>query len=662
MKRRFALLLAYVFFLSLLPRISSGDYLNWRAKNITGNSTGTISGFNIPLTLMGDLSVYDALTAWVDVRAYMDGQSGRPTLAAWQADNTIDVAASIRAAAAAVYTTGGNIIFPPGHYTMESGAIVIGNNVNLVGLGGVIHRRFKYDNTDALTNSVFSLYGNNIVTGIVFDGGGPLSSVYPGVQGQSYIYYVDFATNTVYPDIKIIGNTFDNSAGSFLSAGSQHMVISGNIFGDYRDHSIYFGNSGDYNTETDQELAITGNTFYGPTSTTTREAIKLNGAMTNISITGNVMNLPYVNTSAAIQLAARYNDNGCIGSATISGNTVYGLLGSFLFLGNEDDDTMFVDSVTVTGNVAKTKYGLYFGGRPNDAHTTQNGVRIKKVLVEGNTFLGNNAWLIMGRDGVGHDGIENLIIKGNYIEQTDIAYFMGNIKNLVIDGNTWVGTGQSYGWGFGRADLAGYNWYAGTVNTSFVGTASITNNVLSGYYQWLADTGVDATHPSTIRSNLFMDGNQMIIASNASSRILGTNASYLPLTKLTVGTNNFVSPTTTVGTNKTVNQFVWANDNVVHLGNFSPYGRRTYSGNPTGNLTSFFKGEVVIDTADNVAFIARERGSSSAWDVDSYLPLTGAVAPSTTPVYRGQEYINTVDNTVYKATCITDDTCWRVLN
>lgn len=73
MKRRLVLVLAYLFFASLLPWRLEGacfQYYDQCAQDVIGSGTGSITGFNIPLYITEHLSVYDALTAWVDVRAY----------------------------------------------------------------------------------------------------------------------------------------------------------------------------------------------------------------------------------------------------------------------------------------------------------------------------------------------------------------------------------------------------------------------------------------------------------------------------------------------------------------------------------------------------------------------------------------------------------------
>jgi hypothetical protein len=71
-------------------------------------------------TQFGDL-IDSSVNAWVDVRAYMDGLSGRPTLAAWEASpTTVDVTAAIQAAIHAAETSGGNIFFPAGTFLISA--------------------------------------------------------------------------------------------------------------------------------------------------------------------------------------------------------------------------------------------------------------------------------------------------------------------------------------------------------------------------------------------------------------------------------------------------------------------------------------------------------------------------------------------------------------
>lgn len=79
MKKKTALLLAYLFFWTSLPALPVHA-----------------------VTVIKDLIVKES--PWVDVRAFMDGTGGRPTLAAWEADQangefpTVDVLPAIRAA------------------------------------------------------------------------------------------------------------------------------------------------------------------------------------------------------------------------------------------------------------------------------------------------------------------------------------------------------------------------------------------------------------------------------------------------------------------------------------------------------------------------------------------------------------------------------------
>ena len=116
-------------------------------SDITGPGTGSITGFNIPLYLSDYLSVYDALTAWVDVRAY-------------GAVNNTNMQTAIDANPGAV------IFIPAGNYTF-TGTITLPNiATRIVGDNAVINQ----------TGSVPSFLQTNHVyteiSGIRFTGNG----------------------------------------------------------------------------------------------------------------------------------------------------------------------------------------------------------------------------------------------------------------------------------------------------------------------------------------------------------------------------------------------------------------------------------------------------------------------------------------------------------
>lgn len=71
---------------------------------------------------------------WVDVRSFMDGASGRPTLATWvAAPTTTDVTAVVQAVVA---TGAKNILFPGGSYLITDTIGITLDGVHISGLGG----------------------------------------------------------------------------------------------------------------------------------------------------------------------------------------------------------------------------------------------------------------------------------------------------------------------------------------------------------------------------------------------------------------------------------------------------------------------------------------------------------------------------------------------
>ena len=579
--KRLRVLLALLLFWSILP---------------------ALPGFAIPV-------VQDLIAKGpeADPRAYMS----TTTYLAWLvAPSLVDAAPAFRAAAAAIQTTGGNLIVPSGvfgsgDYWFNSGGIALGDNVNLVGKGGRIHRNFKYDNTAlSTTNCVFSLTGNNIVTGITYNGHGESSDVYPGAQSQIYTYYCDFAISSAYKNVKILGNTFKNSPGSFFTSTAESVTMSGNIFLDWLDHCFYVGNS---TATTSGNISITGNVFKGELATTTRDPLKFDGNISNIAISGNVFNQVYTSPDMpAIHLGARYNDNGSIGSVSITGNSANMYSGTFVGIyKTTTTDNSYVGNVVVSGNIVNSTYGMSIGTRPTD-NTTQNGASVLSMLINGNKFSGTNAWIANGVDLPGIYGIEQLVVSNNVIEVGSTIYFMGNIRDLVFDGNTLVGAGQNNGISFGLPANDGYHWHPGTNDNTFAGHASITNNKYIGVYAGVIESGADATHPSAIGLSIYLAGNQQLGGTHASRRILLTDAAYPPTTTLTVGPGNYAT------TASTLNPIVWGGPRA-DMGDASPYGYRTHTDNVNGNLTSFFVGEVALDNTNKIWYKAVVSGVDNEW-------------------------------------------------
>ena len=103
-----------------------------RITTLIGDNTGRIWGFDIGASGYTDKGFFEDIVTRgpsVDVRSFMDGQSGRNTLAAWEANNTIDVTDAIQAAIDSV--TYGTIYFPTGNYAHTG--ITIGSSKRLAG-------------------------------------------------------------------------------------------------------------------------------------------------------------------------------------------------------------------------------------------------------------------------------------------------------------------------------------------------------------------------------------------------------------------------------------------------------------------------------------------------------------------------------------------------
>jgi hypothetical protein len=87
----------------------------------------------------GTIYSYDLITKgpWVDVRAFMDGQSGRPTYATWYANQATTVMNSVFAAAYAATLQGQTLYVPSGLYRVTSSpgtpAISITKSISFIG-------------------------------------------------------------------------------------------------------------------------------------------------------------------------------------------------------------------------------------------------------------------------------------------------------------------------------------------------------------------------------------------------------------------------------------------------------------------------------------------------------------------------------------------------
>ena len=170
------------------------DNLALYGKSLTGDGSGSITGFNIPLYLTQYLSLYDALTYQKNVKAY--GAVG---------DGVTDDITAFTDALAELSTTDGGILFiPKGTYYL-SNRLSIPSNVIVLGSG--------------IDVTVLHNTGAPGYTGIGIDARGVLGSNYP----------ID---NSIEQSNTVTTTTHSN-AGNF-SAGDNVMIsMADDGFGDY---------------------------------------------------------------------------------------------------------------------------------------------------------------------------------------------------------------------------------------------------------------------------------------------------------------------------------------------------------------------------------------------------------------------------------------------
>jgi hypothetical protein len=190
-----ALTVALLFYASLLPPpVSSIDYRNYDAHNVTGDGTGSIAGFYIPLYLSNYLSMYDALTVQKNVLMYA-------------ADNTgvTDSTSAAYDAIAALGAGGGDILFPPGIFKVN--IVLTQSNIGIVGSimskdTNIFSRLEPYDITKPViqigndTGEVsgwrlrnLSLQGNNTGTKGLYLAGGATSGTYENIAIAFFTEY-----------------------------------------------------------------------------------------------------------------------------------------------------------------------------------------------------------------------------------------------------------------------------------------------------------------------------------------------------------------------------------------------------------------------------------------------------------------------------------------
>ncbi len=334
-----------------------------------------------------------------------------------------------------------NVVFPNGSYKI-SNHIVVPLGVDLIGKGGKIFR------THTNPGRSFSLFGNNRIDGLHFDGGrilvkpiiGPEKKCEKYKDSMHYTCYYEFVLHeSGRGKVTFTNCKFDNAAGNFITWGGQKdskftdIRIAGNYFGEYLDHAIYLG------AETPaQNIIISDNKFYARKTETVRPAIKLVNGIHSAVVSNNTVNLTY---GAFIKCELRNEKGGTIENIVISNNVIY--CDRFLYIySNPDKPTPYrIGSISVINNTVTTTKDSSFCLLIGDY--TQ-GAKIEKLLILGN-FFNRGTFYFRGLVGLNKSitGIDQIIIDGNQISSEQYILMYGNIRHMVITGNNYNTTNSS---------------------------------------------------------------------------------------------------------------------------------------------------------------------------------------------------------------------------
>jgi hypothetical protein len=130
------------------------DNTNLYGKSLTGDGTGSITGFNIPLYVSASLSLLDAVTAWVDVRAFGTIVLGAGASGAQKTANSN----TIQAALNSLTTSGGDVRLPPGIIYIAGNIITINKTRTRLRGAGQWATELRWDNGVAVTASAGAVY------------------------------------------------------------------------------------------------------------------------------------------------------------------------------------------------------------------------------------------------------------------------------------------------------------------------------------------------------------------------------------------------------------------------------------------------------------------------------------------------------------------------
>jgi hypothetical protein len=398
------------------------DNTNLYGKSLTGDGTGSITGFNIPLYLSNSLSVYDAITAQTDVRKYLP--SGFVT------DASIDYATYIQQALDYCGIMGGGTVLIPDNLALLT------NRINI-----------RYSNVHLLIKGSLISVPNASLTTAPFNGTGGLINIYP----IGYVYGVEgvkINNVSVKGSGYIIGpytaqHSFVQGSSAIIVESCNNFVVSGIHISQFAAENIIIGPATISNYALIEKNEITGGGETGVSksygSTLSGNYIHDNYSMNGISIGGvftsvinNFIDNVYLNGITVGGNGMGAPNPGAI-NTLVQGNHIYraswGGGGYGIFI-NEDDATFPVQlGIIVSGNsVYKSQGGYGIVGLVNNDNSS--------IIITNNTVSdtqGNNSI------GIWIDGSATYYVSGN----TVYPGLTGGQSYGIFNGSTY-GTSTAY--------------------------------------------------------------------------------------------------------------------------------------------------------------------------------------------------------------------------
>jgi hypothetical protein len=593
------------FLVSLLLALSistgaySQTYLPWyNEPNLSTPSSSDLiliyhppASYTTALSNLWSIPVSDIITKspWVDVRSFMDGQSGRPTYATWLANQaTTDVTAVIQAA----LDTGGNVFFPTGTFLIsmahQSGSAVgtsyplyasgflipYGRIISGSGIGKTIIQVYD-DGTNLLTAIAME---NTILQDVEINGGfvpGSHGGMGTGIAGIDSLVMCSART--------IVQRCYlHNTRGSpIASIGDQlvtedYHIYRDNILENFGDHAIYISSTDIAQVESNfpynvtiENNRITYNVSYqnNVSNGTNRPSIQIRRGVTGILISGNYV---YGGTPVSFTYG-QWAQNAVPAQVRVVNNDLfadYGCIDVESETAGTDNGYRFTDlliegnflgrtSTAISGNLPLGIYfyhaganiiGNRFVGLKNDAGTNGNCISVnaapsdtatERVIVENNEFInGYNGIYMLSKQSI-IKGNTFVSMAGYAIEDGYKSHIIGNTFNSCALGiDIEVGNTNSALWTVVQGNVFQSNtlavFIAGSVNNLTITNNDFMNNTTTATTQQLpADYNVCQIYNNRVSGTAWPTTN------NVSAAIM--SISYSNTQKITYGT---AAPTT----------------------------------------------------------------------------------------------------------------------